>query len=187
MSLKNVVLGFCFAAALASLSFAEDFSYRGQFGNGQVQTTDHGREVFRFEKAVAIRAPLTVGVADHENQARIVKLQHRLQRRSAELLGSTRLSTRGDFDVIRVRECGIREVQLKVDGEDAIIDHLIVSFSDHQSQTLDYAKYFGTGVIGAERDLNGNRRCVKNIVVVGMTVDRQRPPNQATVQVYGIR
>jgi hypothetical protein len=84
-------------------------------------------------------------------------------------LGSTFLN-RGstDYDVIPVRECGLREVTVHVRRAAANIDQIRVEFDDGSEQYLDVGRFFPEGYYETE-DLSGYRRCVRNVVVIGDT------------------
>jgi hypothetical protein len=112
------------------------------------------------------------------------------QARSAEayLLGRTQLSYGGnDRDVIRLGTCPprprISSLKIAARRGTADIKLVRVRFGNNQTEELRVRSRLNQGSETRWIDLNGNRRCVTNIVVVGDTVNSSSRP--ATLEVYG--
>jgi hypothetical protein len=100
-------------------------------------------------------------------------------------IGSTYLSNAGDFDVIPVRECGLRAVQIYTKRADAYIDYIVVNTADGNSIELDRNEYYDAESFSNWVDLPGFTSCVTDVVVVGRTVSSAF--SQAEVEVIGRR
>jgi hypothetical protein len=101
-------------------------------------------------------------------------------------LGATFLSQMNDYDIIPVRDCGIRAIQLVVQRADAYIDSIVVNFSNGSSMELDRNEYYEDSTVSPWIDLPGFSQCVNEVVVVGSTTSSHFG-GQAEVQVYGLR
>lgn len=85
-------------------------------------------------------------------------------------LGRTTISHGTDFDRIRVRECGINSVLLKVRNAAVNIDYLSVRFGNGNTQELQVREIFKPGSESRRIDLKGNKRCVVEIQVIGRAI-----------------
>lgn len=104
------------------------------------------------------------------------------------LLGKTQLSYReNDRDIIRLGACPpnrrINSLKVAVTRGDADIRLLRVRFGNNQTEELWVRSRLNQGSETRWIDLNGNKRCVTAILVVGDTV--KSSPRPATLQVYG--
>lgn len=107
-------------------------------------------------------------------------------------LGMVSLTDMKDRDVVNLPACKfspnqrVGQIKLKVFKHAAEIDHLRVQFHNGQSQRLHVRDYFYPGSSSRWMDLNGRKRCIKKIVVVGDSETRGfRPFKQAKVLFLG--
>ena len=99
-------------------------------------------------------------------------------------IGSTRLSLiENDKDVVRFRNCrdGIRAIQLRVYKGRVEIERLWVRYGNGERDTLNVNDHIAKG--GATRwiDLEGGRRCIKEIGIIG---DTERSTDRARVEIW---
>jgi hypothetical protein len=104
------------------------------------------------------------------------------------LLGRTQLSYgENDRDVIRLGACPpnrrISSLKVAATRGSADIRLLRVRFGNNQTEELWVRSRLNQGSQTRWIDLNGNKRCVTAILVVGDTVNSSARP--ATLQVYG--
>jgi Protein of unknown function (DUF2541) len=103
-------------------------------------------------------------------------------------LGQTRLSySENDRDIIRLGTCPpnqrINSLKVAVTQGNADIKLLRVRFGNNQTEDLRVRSRLNQGSETRWIDLNGNKRCVTAIVVVGDTINSSSRP--ATLKVYG--
>lgn len=101
-------------------------------------------------------------------------------------LGATYLSGHHDHDRIVLGSCRhrsgggmygrdvARTLQFRVTENDAQIDSVIVVFGNGQAQEIDIRRFFEEGTYSAPKDLNGDRRCIQEILVSGHTIENRR-------------
>lgn len=112
--------------------------------------------------------------------------------RLIDLLGTTSLAVNAeDYDVIPVQQCGIRQINLRVMYNDAIINEVVVNYRDGGLPSeIDIDGYFSPDSSLGEMwlDLPGVERCVSDIVIIGRTVgDHLYDRQEASVEVFGER
>ena len=113
--------------------------------------------------------------------------------RSAFLLGRTSLDYSRDADRILVSRCDgrdsvvARKVQLQVRGNDANIDEVIVTFGNGDVAKVPVRETFAERSWSAVKDLPGDQRCIREIFVMGRTLNNRYNGGHATLDVYGIR
>ncbi|MBI5440350.1 MAG: DUF2541 family protein [Deltaproteobacteria bacterium] len=107
----------------------------------------------------------------------------------ATVLASTPLNYRDDMDVLRLPPCGtlanppVRSVQVRVRGNAAEIDYVLLGLENGESQRLDVRSYFEPNTASRVLDLAGQVRCVQTVRIVGQTARRDGP--QAVVELLG--
>lgn len=101
------------------------------------------------------------------------------------LLGRTALMNRRDADLIDLPRpvCGLKEFKIAVRGDDARIDYLMVQFANGERQNIQVRDFFREGSSSNWKDLDGRRRCIDKIFVVGQSAGRDR--RQSIVEFYG--
>lgn len=163
--------------------------HRGRFGSGNLVIVGN-RHVFRYSAPIVWNRPFRARwtlVSPTYFDYEITRLMR--AGRVVEL-GSTRLSRFGtDFDLIHVSpyvECGIKQVRIRVQGQNAQIDHIVLTFANGQTEEIDTAEYYFAGGMSAWKDLPGYSRCINDISVIGRTTTGGAY-DQALVEVYGLR
>lgn len=153
---------------------------QGRF-NGNRWHYDHGITIRNYGRRYDFDRSLTF-----DFYLRQQRLRHNIQ-----LLGATSLTQyTTDFDKIYTGGCGFQALQIRVVGNDANIDHLMVELDNGELDYIDVNAYFQNGAWSYWLDLNGFRRCVRSVVVVGQTVGYQYDYGygysyQAQVEIYG--
>jgi|GEM_PF-3397536 len=101
-------------------------------------------------------------------------------------LGATYLNGHHDHDRIPLGNCRhrpaggmfgrdvVRTLQFRVTENDAQIDHILVVFGNGQAQEIDVRRFFEEGTYSAVKDLEGERRCIQEILISGHTVQSRR-------------
>ncbi len=108
-------------------------------------------------------------------------------------LGMVRLAEDKDRDVIRLPRCQgnpenkpVQAIRFEVRDHDAEIDRVVVVFQNDQRVELDVRRFIPAGSGTRWLDLPGEKRCIKEILLVGDAETRgYRPKAQATVIAYG--
>jgi len=92
---------------------------------------------------------------------------------NTKVLGTTRLSFReNDLDSISINSCPkptYNTIQLRAKGGDVDIRSLYVKYGNGQVERLRVAQNIRQGGRNRWIDLNGNRRCIREIVILGDT------------------
>lgn len=99
-------------------------------------------------------------------------------------LGVAELTERMDSDIVDTRTvCGIREVKIRVVGDDAQIDYLGVKIQGQPGfQRVDVRENFREGSESMWKDLQGHERCVTGFFVRGRS---SGAPRNARVILFG--
>jgi hypothetical protein len=102
-------------------------------------------------------------------------------------LGSTTLSyeedARAALDINQCPDPAFTRVQLRVKRGDVDIQRLVVVYKNSQKEELSVATKIRHGNRSSWLDLQGNRRCLQKIRIVGDTDDRSR--QKALVEFWG--
>jgi hypothetical protein len=157
-------------------------------GSGSGTATQH----FTTTKVELIMATLSLGQKLGMSVLMMALLACPLtsQARPSEghLLGKTQLSyAENDRDVLQLGKCPpnqkISSIKVAVVKGTADIKLLRVRFGNNQTEDLLVRSRINQGSETRWIDLNGNKRCVTTVVVVGDTTNAS--PRLATLQVYG--
>ncbi|MCP3982936.1 MAG: DUF2541 family protein [bacterium] len=107
-------------------------------------------------------------------------------------LGAVRLADSKDRDILQLGPCKsspnqrVRELRLVVREHPAEIDRLRVTFRNGDSQKLHVKAHFSAGDTSRWMDLDGDRRCIQKIKIVGDTDSPGwRPGKQARIAFFG--
>ncbi len=102
----------------------------------------------------------------------------------ARRLGSTKLShVENDRDVLRFRNCrsDVRAIQLRTSHGRVEIERLWVRYNNGNRDYLDVRDRINKGGSTRWIDLQGGRRCIKEIGIIG---DTERSFNRARVDIW---
>lgn len=124
----------------------------------------------------------TLGFGHRESLVRVIAFSDNNSYGRPFQLGSALLNQRIEGEIIHAYEQRARALQLVIEHEDAEIDFLGVEFGNGEFQKLDVREYFRAGSRSRVIDLNGDRRRIVKIVVVGKSLDHRRP---ALVRILG--
>lgn len=166
------------------------------FGNGSVQDVrvrrrfDQGTTSRWIDLDGAKRCVKGIYVYGHSYKRKprqsLIQFKGRQVNQPQErMFGATMLQNRSDLDVIRFRNpvCGLANVKIKVKRDVAVIEHLLVQFGNGQDQEIRLRKRFAPGSESAWKDLVGQRRCIKQVVIIGHSGNRR--PGQTRVEFWG--
>ncbi len=108
------------------------------------------------------------------------------------LVGRTNLDYSRDADRIFVSRCdrndsiNARQIQLYVVGNDAKIEEFVVTFGNGDVVNIPVREYFSERSWSSVKDLPGNQRCIREIFVLGRTLNNRYNGGKASVDVFGI-
>lgn len=107
-------------------------------------------------------------------------------------LGTVSLMDRTDRDVLNLPRCAVSAnrpvdaLKLTVTQYDAQVDRLVVEYQNGQKDELYVKEHFNHGDSSRWIDLNGGKRCIKQIVLIGDTdTPRRAPFKQAKISFFG--
>lgn len=152
--------------------------------HGQIRT-HRGRTVFHPHQPWIIRQPSVRITFNGVNLD--VMYRDRIRRGEILELGSAFLSHQQDHEMIPVRECGLRRIQLSARRNHANIDRVVVFFSDGDTDELEVRSFLAEGSHSGWLDLPGYRRCVSAISLIGDTEGSRYDFDQAEIEVFGLR
>lgn len=99
-------------------------------------------------------------------------------------IAQTGLSTYMDYDAVPASQaCGLTAVQVQVFGGSAHIEYLDVRFGNGESQMLHVRENFAKNTKSRWIDLNGTKRCINRIRVLGRSTDYN--PRDTVVRLVG--
>lgn len=99
------------------------------------------------------------------------------------VLAQTTLKAWGDRDSVPVNNgCGIRKVKVKMTRDGGVIDTLRLFFGNGRHQDMPAGGRYNKGESTQWMDLNGNRRCITDVMVIGSSNIFGR---KSKVTVYG--
>lgn len=107
------------------------------------------------------------------------------------LLGRTNLDFNRDADQIFVSSCsgndrlGARQVRLHVIGNDANIEAFVITFGNGEVANIPVRERFARNSWSVWKDLPGDQRCIREIFVMGRTLNNGYNTGRAIVDVFG--
>lgn len=109
------------------------------------------------------------------------------------LVGRTQLDYSRDADRIFVSRCDrhdsviARQLQIHVGGNDANIEEFVVTFGNGEVVNIPVREFFADNSWSQLKDLPGNQRCIREIFVMGRTLNHRFNGGRANVDVFGFR